>query len=294
MNLVTIEKAIDCLQKGQIAALPTETVYGLAGAYNRPEAIQAIFRVKQRPDFDPLILHVASPKQAQNLVKEWPDWAQKLTDKFWPGPLTLVLPKSEKVSDQITAGLSSVALRCPDHPIFLEILESLNTPLAAPSANRFGRTSPTTAAHVQAEFHGDVPIVDGGLCQLGLESTVLGLLDDQLAILRPGAITQEILESELQQEILVSKSQASPGHLDDHYQPEAMLVLLGEDQKSDLPEMILSDEPFKVARTLYADLRHNSELYPNGFCIRKHREKNAGLWTAIWDRLEKASTKSCF
>lgn len=232
-----IEKAKALLENGEVVGLPTETVYGLAASIHNEAGIKKIFAVKERPFFDPLIVHVSSVGMAQELVTEWPDAASRLAEAFWPGPLTIVLPKQTVVSDLITSGLDTVALRCPRHEIALALIQQVG-PLAAPSANRFGRTSPSSAEHVRAEFGDAVFVVDGGPCAGGIESTVVevGGADggvDVVHVLRPGMISIEQLESVLgegaQVEFVASTSSGSlktPGHLDHHYQPAVPLVFV--------------------------------------------------------------------
>jgi L-threonylcarbamoyladenylate synthase len=271
-----------------VVALPTETVYGLAGRYDSEEAIDKIFKTKGRPSFDPLIVHVSNAEQAKELTVSWPYLAQILADKFWPGPLTIVLPKAANVDDKITAGLRTVALRSPDHQGFRSILADLGVPLAAPSANRFGKTSPTTAEHVEAEFDGLVPVMDGGPCRVGVESTVVAIEDGRLQILRPGAITQEMLQEATGALVTHRAREDSPGHLKDHYQPEAPLYL---EAKEGLPELQLNQDPSIAARELYGLMREYSQRSPSGFYILKSNYPTTGFWQAIWDRLERAASK---
>ena len=289
MKLESPTEAINLLTDSQVVALPTETVYGLAGRYDSAEAIQRIFETKERPHFDPLIVHVSNADQAKELVKSWPGLAQTLADAFWPGPLTMVLPKNDNVSDRITSGLPTVALRSPDHRGFRSIIADLGIPLAAPSANRFGKTSPTTAEHVESEFDGKVPVMDGGPCTIGLESTVVAIELDRIQILRPGAITEEMIKKVVNVDVSTQSREDSPGHLKNHYEPDAPLYL---SEKEDLPEMQLSPDPLIVARELYGHLREMAAKSPKGFYIQKSRYPTDGIWQAIWDRIERAAVKS--
>lgn len=230
-----IVKATRLLQQNEVVAMPTETVYGLAARIDSEEAVKKIFSVKQRPFFDPLIVHVASLDQAQSCASEWNDLTQSLAQKFWPGPLTLVLPKSEKISDLITSGLTSVGLRWPQHPVALQLINSVGIPLAAPSANKFGKTSPTKAQHVREEFGDSVFVVEGDSSQIGIESTVLSVKKQegiyQLAILRKGAVLKSQIDSFLKStgfaykwlEIIDKKE--SPGHMKHHYMPSIPFVI---------------------------------------------------------------------
>lgn len=289
MKLESPSQAVKLLADSLVVALPTETVYGLAGRYDSPEAIERIFKTKERPSFDPLIVHVSHAEQAKELTKTWPALAQTLTDRFWPGPLTLVLPKNENVHDAITAGLDTVALRSPDHQGFRSILADLGIPLAAPSANRFGKTSPTTADHVESEFENKVPVLDGGPCRVGLESTVVAIEGNEIQILRPGAITEEMLRSATNVKVSTQARKDSPGHLNDHYQPEAPLYLT---EQPSLPELKLNANPSLAARELYTQLRDYSQKSPQGFFISKEAYPTDGIWQAIWDRLQKAALKN--
>lgn len=236
-----------------VVGMPTETVYGLAARIDEPRGIEGIFRIKERPFFDPLIVHVASIEQAKTLTTDWSKVANALALKFWPGPLTLVLPKSEIVSDLITSGLQSVGIRMPRHSQALELIRAEGMPLAAPSANKFGKTSPTKAAHVRAEFGDLVPVIDGGACEVGLESTVLLVKSSgagcELSILRPGAIGQTEISETLNMAALpyqwvttVSKKE-SPGHMKHHYMPEIPLIFVRagsalQHEGSVLPELV--------------------------------------------------------
>ncbi len=214
-----------------MVAIPTETVYGLAARIDSESAVGEIFSTKQRPFFDPLIVHVHSIDQAKKLSRDWNQVAEALARKFWPGPLTLVLPKSDLVSGLITSGLDSVGLRCPDHPLALQLIRKVGIALAAPSANLFGRTSPTSAEHVETEFASKVPVLDGGHSQVGIESTVVLIRgNSELSILREGQILQSQLEHELRQAGIthswstqVSRVE-SPGHLKHHYMPSVPLI----------------------------------------------------------------------
>lgn len=223
--------------------MPTETVYGLAARIDSREGIEAIFKIKRRPFFDPLIVHVSSVEQAQSLVQSWPEVADVLAEAFWPGPITFVLPKSPLVSSMITSGLETVGVRMPRHPMALELIKNEGVPLAAPSANLFGRTSPTSAAHVALEFGVTVPIIDGGECQVGLESTVLRIVQKgasaELAILRPGGISKSEIQTALVVKKVpfhfvetVEKSQA-PGQMKHHYMPSVPLILIKGEAQGD-------------------------------------------------------------
>ncbi|MEN9202800.1 MAG: L-threonylcarbamoyladenylate synthase [Thermostichus sp. DG_1_6_bins_120] len=241
-----IERAAEALRQGQLVAIPTETVYGLAGNGLDEAAVTQIFAVKERPRFNPLILHLAAGIPLETLqgwlldLSAFTPVAQErlatLTNTFWPGPLTLVLPKSTLVPDLVSSGLPTVALRVPAHPVAQALLQALQMPLAAPSANRFGRISPTSARAVYAELSGRIPyILDGGPCAVGVESTVLKLSPEGIpTLLRPGGIPLETLEAHLGLRIRLpaestgssAHPRESPGQLSSHYAPSKPLLLL--------------------------------------------------------------------
>jgi L-threonylcarbamoyladenylate synthase len=225
----TILRALELLEDGQVIGLPTETVYGLAGDGLNPTALARIFEIKHRPLFDPLILHCADAADAFNLAKEIPTVARELAQRFWPGPLTLVLRKMETVPDLATSGLPFVALRVPVHPIAQTLLRAFRRPLAAPSANRFGRISPTDAQAVWAELGDAVPLVlDGGACQVGVESTVLDLSKGKPVLLRAGGITVEEIEAligPVEHAASLAERPSAPGQLKRHYAPRKPLQL---------------------------------------------------------------------
>ncbi len=230
-----IGEAARLLAQGEVVAFPTETVYGLGANALDPGAVAAIFIAKGRPQDNPLIVHVADKDQVEEFVQEIPDQARLLMEHFWPGPLTLVLQKSEKVPDVVTAGLGTVAVRVPDHPIALELLRRTGFPLAAPSANLSGRPSPTRAEHVFADLQGKVPaILDGGETGWGLESTVLDCATWPFRLLRPGGVTLEDLRKYVPVEYgtLAGQEQEaprSPGMKYQHYAPDALVYLVTGD-----------------------------------------------------------------
>ncbi len=224
-----IDKAAALLQQGRLVAFPTETVYGLGGNALMDDAVAAIYDAKGRPSFNPLIVHVPNISDAQRYV-HFNDKAQRLAKAFWPGPLTLVLPRQQDcmLSLLVSAGLDSVAMRVPDHDVALKLLHASGVPLAAPSANRSGRISPTEAGHVCEELQGRVDmVVDGGPCVVGVESTVVDVTEVMPVILRHGAITKEMLESVIGQIGMASVGGLikSPGMLEKHYAPDAPLRL---------------------------------------------------------------------
>jgi L-threonylcarbamoyladenylate synthase len=235
-----LKKATELLLAGDVVAMPTETVYGLAARIDSDSAIKKIFSTKERPFFDPLIVHVFSIEQAQTCVSEWNEVSQLLAESFWPGPLTLVLPKSSIISDVITSSLPSVGLRWPLHAMAQQLIKEVNVPLAAPSANKFGRTSPTKAEHVYEEFGDSVFILKAPAGEVGIESTVLSVkkVNDQyqLAILRKGAVLQSHIDEILKKTNLIYNwnhnvdKKESPGHMKHHYMPSVPLVICRNDK----------------------------------------------------------------
>ncbi|MCC6581302.1 MAG: threonylcarbamoyl-AMP synthase [Phycisphaeraceae bacterium] len=227
-----IDEAVAILQSGGLVGLPTETVYGLAADALNPLAVAGIYQAKGRPQFNPLIVHVPDVESAENLVETWPTRARQLAETFWPGPLTLVLPRKALVPDIVTAGLPGVALRCPAHEVARELLRRFGRPLAAPSANRSGSVSPTTAQHVRDDLGDRVQLVlDGGTCLRGVESTVLSLMTDPPTLLRPGATAVEDIERRIGPVKRLDPHYAddaprSPGMLSRHYATRTPLCWL--------------------------------------------------------------------
>lgn len=221
-----IETAAKYIQEGKLVAFPTETVYGLGANGLDPMAVAKIFELKERPSFDPLILHIARLDQLKELIKTTDERVYQLAEKFWPGPLTMVLPKSERVPDLVTSGLPTVGIRMPSNPIALDLISQSGCPIAAPSANKFGRISPTTAAHVQKQLPDVDYILDGGKTTVGIESTIIRLTDKGFQILRNGIITREELETVLPcDEQSAIESMEAPGMLKSHYSPRKKLLL---------------------------------------------------------------------
>lgn len=229
-----IQEALSRLNNNDVVAIPTETVYGLAARIDSSVGIKKIFQLKHRPFFDPLIVHVSSLEMAKSLCQQWPPLAEALAKHFWPGPLTLVLPKASHIDPLITSGLQTVGLRMPNHPMTLDLIRQLNVPLAAPSANQFGKTSPTTAQHVRSEFSAGLLILDGGPCQVGIESTILEIRNSELLLLRKGSVLQSEIEAFLkEQQIpfqfirdLNPEKIKAAGQVRHHYMPKIPLVLI--------------------------------------------------------------------
>lgn len=313
-------------------AFPTETVYGLGADATNPAAVELIYQTKGRPDTNPLIIHVADIATARRFAAEWPDEAQKLADRFWPGPLTLVLPKRVPpagwtIPDSATAGLATVGLRVPNHPLALAILRAFEGPLAAPSANRSTRVSPTTAAHVREEFPAGsaepAMILDGGACEVGIESTVVDLTDPESpAVLRPGRVTAAQIEETIGRPVRMGvgntptdRPAASPGQQEIHYAPSAPayrfstaqrgliqpetpagringlvalspLVLPGGVKKWG-PIVAMSRDPEAYARRLYEVLREIDAMEPEAIFIEMPPDEPQ--WQAVRDRLRRAT-----
>ena len=297
----------DMLLSGEIAAIPTETVYGLAADSANEGAVAKIFAAKGRPSFNPLIVHVADVPQAQKLV-QWNDRAQQLADQFWPGSLTMVLPAHEAngVADNVSAGLPTLALRCPAHPIMRAILTKTGLNLAAPSANRSGQLSATCAQHVRHSFGDNAPmILDGGICEKGLESTIIAIRSSGWEILRPGPITQDMIENCLSYAPLsptkTSDTIEAPGQLSSHYAPRKPLRLNVSKPLDDEFYIALGDaicdynlslkiDLHEAASNLFAALHEGDNS--NAASIGVAPIVNDGIGLAINDRLKRAAVKA--
>lgn len=307
-----IETAVEWLKSGRTVAMPTETVYGLAASIESPAGIANIFKLKQRPSFDPLIVHIHSLDQVKELASHWPDSARILAQKFWPGPLTIVVPKKPNVNNMITSGLETVGIRMPRHPIALALLKNAGVPLAAPSANIFGKISPTTSHHVRSEFpepikSNEIYVLEGGESDVGIESTVVRCEDDAITILRPGIITAKditIAIANPQVKIQLANESGkhqSPGHTEHHYMPrQPLTVFWGTTEEilhhrktaSGFQEVQLPPEAALAARLLYASLREADQTKTdNGLILYRDVSKqiDADLWLAIDDRLKRAA-----
>jgi L-threonylcarbamoyladenylate synthase len=304
-------KAVSILRAGGLVAFPTETVYGLGADATNPSAIEKIFAAKGRPSTNPLIVHVADTATAQRYTTAWPPAASRLSSAFWPGPLTLVLPKAPSIAPRVTATLSTVGLRVPNHPLALKLLRAFDGPLAAPSANRSTRISPTTAAHVRAELKDEVDLIlDGGPCTVGIESTVLDLTVNPPAILRPGAISREQIQSIIGPVSLapVTKDSStpapSPGQHEIHYAPRTPAFRFDPSQRRAIPigrvavvtldpriesEVVIHmpATPHEYARRLYSVLRDLDGLNLPAIYIELPPDKPE--WLAVRDRLRRAT-----
>jgi len=311
-----VERAVGLLAAGEVIGLPTETVYGLAADGTSEASVRRVFEIKGRPPGHPVILHVPSAAELDHYARLVPEQAQRLVHAFWPGPLTLVLWRSGRVPDVVTGGLETVALRMPAHPLFLEVMRRLGRPLAAPSANRFGRVSPTTAAHVRADLGDLIPLVlDGGPCAVGLESTIVDLTGPRPRLRRPGSIGPREMWDRAGVEVEADdgRGPAVPGSLASHYAPRAEVELVPASElwprarseaaqrrvgvlcqgvvPDDLPRGVLlerlgeTDE--ELARGLYAALRRLDERGAD--LVLAVAPAAGGLGAAVTDRLRRAA-----
>lgn len=302
-----LKDAIEILKNHGVVGMPTETVYGLAASIDSEDGIKKIFSTKERPFFDPLIVHVSSIDQAKTYVKSWPNLCDQLAQKYWPGPLTFILPKNDNVSDMITSGLDTVGIRLPKHPIAQELINKLGTPVAAPSANKFKKTSPTKATHVQNEFP-EVHVLEGGDSEIGIESTIIGFEENMIKIYRPGMIgkdeLQELFEGQ-DVEIEYVESPVAPGHLKHHYMPKTPLVtFIQKDESHSLDLNLLPDELKEspsywhmptdanlCARELYSKFKEFDTAGCSAIIIPiPDSYLEADQWKGILNRLKKAAS----
>jgi L-threonylcarbamoyladenylate synthase len=315
-----ISQAAALLRRGEIVAFPTETVYGLGANALEESAVRRIFEAKGRPAHNPLIVHVASIEAARALTPGWSESAERLARRFWPGPLTLVLPKAAKIPDLVTAGLPTVGIRVPHHPVTHALLSAAGLPIAAPSANRSGEVSPTTAQHVARSLGDRVPLIlDAGPTDIGIESTVVDVSGGEATLLRPGAISSEQL-AELVGPLKAASTATgdgplpSPGMLDRHYAPNTPLRLFDPAERGAVeaeirqargrgervgvmawtkevnggdPLIILPSSPLAAGRILYAILHQLDEAGCD--LILAERPSSEPRWAAIRDRLERAA-----
>ena len=295
---MTIKEAAERLRAGEVVAFPTETVYGLGANALDPEAVRKIYALKGRPETSPLIVHVSSIEMARTVVAEWPSLANRLAERWWPGPLSFVLPKQPIVPDIVTAGLPTVGVRMPNHPVALELIREAGVPIAAPSANAFTGLSPTTAEHVRAIFGDAVPVLDGGPCQVGIESTVISITDGSLRLLRPGMIHFPDLEQTAAQS---GDAHPAPGMHHRHYSPRTPLLIVSD------PAELPGAEGAYIWHTQPADTAGSIQLprEPEGYAAKiyavLHELDRAGLawiavealpesqeWSALRDRITRA------
>lgn len=328
----SIELAVSKLKAGLLVAFPTETVYGLGADASSAAALERLYAVKGRPTSHPVIVHIARVEQLTDWAKDIPPQAYQLAERFWPGPMTLILPKADHVLSQVTGGQDSVGIRIPSHPVALKLLKAFAGGLAAPSANRFGRLSPTSAQAVEAEF-ADSPdevamVLDGGPCDVGIESTIISLLSSQAKILRPGMIDAASVAEVLGAEAFSSGSSASsnetrvPGALPSHYAPQTKLTVASSEQlielvlelnaiertaavfafdstvaklRSNLSDLafdslvVAPEQVDQYARSLYEQLRLFDKLKLDRIFVEAVPDGSA--WDGVRDRLERASAE---
>ncbi len=310
-----IKQAAAILHAGGLVAFPTETVYGLGADAENEVAVRKVFAAKGRPADHPVIVHLADVQDIIRWSGNIPQLAWRLAEKFWPGPLTMILPRSSRAKDVVTGGLKSVGLRVPSHPVAQALLREFGSAIAAPSANRFGRVSPTSALHVRAEFGDTLPLIlDGGSCEVGLESTIVDFSGDAPAILRPGAITQEQVEAVCGKILSppADNSTRCSGRLESHYAPRAIVEIVkpsevcvraAELEKQgkkvailgppDVPHrvgtelILLGNDAATQARTLFSALRKVDELGCDVALVCP--PPTTGLGVAVLDRLQKAA-----
>lgn len=315
MKLITLSTAKALLEKGDVVAIPTETVYGLAGHIFSEEGLKKIFATKERPFFDPLIVHIDTVEKARALTSEWTQVHEVLAQNLWPGPLTLIAKKNDKVNSLITSGLDSVGLRCPRHPETLKLLSQIEGGLAAPSANKFGKTSPTTSQHVSEEFGDEVCILEGGPAEIGIESTVVGILEKngeyQLEIFRPGFFTASMLQELLDQHkvkasVGYAESPVAPGQLKHHYMPNVPLVIVNGELNWEREQAMiqtclkcsfqkpalwyLPSDAHLASRELYQKMREFDHKGHDIILVQRLPLHSREEWKGIWNRLEKAQT----
>ena len=317
-----VERAVELLRAGQVVALPTETVYGLAANALDARAVAQIFEIKGRPAHNPISAHVASVEMARRCASNWPELAERLARAFWPGPLTLVLPRSAQIPDSLTAGGPTVGIRWPSHPCIQEVIRRCDFPLAAPSANPSNRVSPTNARHVLKQLgHKISLIVDGGHSQVGIESTVLDVSVSPPRVLRPGMIHAEALEAVIGELAVAGPSGGgtlkSPGLLQKHYSPRAKLVITSWENDNDLQRQIQRSgtswrKVHVIAHTHIPSgevigsvsvIPHDAEAFARALYAQLHECDEAGAelimvetlpsgdeWRALRDRLNRAAS----
>jgi L-threonylcarbamoyladenylate synthase len=318
----TVRRAAEILRAGRLVAFATETVYGLGADARNPAAVRKIFEIKGRPPTNPLIVHVADEAAARACAGDWPDVASALADAFWPGPLTLVVPRGSAIAPEVSAGLTTVGLRAPDHPVAQALLRELGGPIAAPSANRSNRVSPTTAQHVRDELGDAVEMVlDGGPCRVGIESTVLAVSGNRPTILRPGGIGREQIQQIIGPvDVLDGVTEAetpatSPGQQAVHYAPKtpalwfapekagaaaawcagrrAAVMVRSDSRSADLfrtvaqPLILMPSDSTRYAQVLYGTLREADAAQADVILIEL--PPPGASWTAVRDRIRRAA-----
>ena len=305
-----IQRAAELIRSGKLVAFPTETVYGLGANALDARAVARIFEVKGRPSSSPIIVHVSNHEMIGRVAASWPDKARALAKRFWPGPLTLVVPKTSEVPDIVTAGLSTVGVRMPAHPVALALIEAVQVPIAAPSANRFSEVSPTTAEHVRQGLGDRVDyVLDGGSCQVGIESTVLSLVDEIPVLLRPGGISrqgiEELIGAIARADQKLTGAHPAPGMHPRHYSPRTPLYLVCDGlvplqgsgaylqvccpPKAEVGEVVqMPNNASEYAACLYGALH---ALDAHGYdWIAVDAPPSTPEWEAVLDRLRRAAT----
>jgi L-threonylcarbamoyladenylate synthase len=307
---VDLKQAIALLKLGKVVAIPTETVYGLAADASKDKALRQIYKIKERPSDNPLIVHIADVNKVSDFAAEFPPLAQKLANAFWPGPFTLVLPAKENVSKVVRGGHSTVAIRVPNHPVALQLLRESGLALAAPSANKFTQLSPTNAEHVTASLGEMIPILDGGSCEVGIESTIVSVNGNKWQLLRLGMVPESAIEAvagaaaSIECQILPK----APGQHLQHYSPRTPIklfgqrddliefatsyknsaaLLFGEGAKPSCKYFVLPNHPAGAAEILYDTLHQLDKLKVNLLLVEKPKELPE--WLAILDRLTRAA-----
>ena len=319
-----VQRAAGQLTAGEVVALPTETVYGLAANALEEQAVAPIYEIKGRPAHNPIIVHVADFEMARRCVRDWSNATEKLAKSFWPGPLTLVLPRSELIPDIVTAGGETVGVRLPGHPFMREVISACGFPLAAPSANRSNELSPTNAEHVQQSLGDQLSlIVDGGQAQVGIESTVVDLTENRLRVLRPGMIHEESLIAAIGEMVSNAPGKTSdrvlrsPGNLPRHYAPKGKLIVVEWETNDELIQKldpavdrsratvichthipspdgwgsinVIPHDAEAYARALYAELHRCDEDGTRWIVVEAVPE--TAEWRGIADRLHRAATE---
>jgi len=315
ISAADFQRAATTLRSGQLLAFPTETVYGLGADASNPDAVRKIFELKGRPSSHPVIVHIADMSWLDKWARDVPPAALALARAFWPGPFTLVLKRAAGVSDVITGGQDTVAIRVPSNLIAQQLLHEFGGGIAAPSANRFGHVSPTSAAHVRDEFGDALPILDGGDCDVGLESTIVSCVDSVPRLLRPGGVSLSQLRSVVPEvsDVVTSDAPRAPGMLEKHYSPstpirmvnssaleavardyvksgEIVAVLAMHPSSRTHPSIIwvdASDDPVTYGHSLYANLRILDKVQANVIVIES--VPNDERWQAVRDRLQRAA-----
>ena len=301
-NDASIAEAVERLRRGLLVAFPTETVYGLGARVWDAAAVRRVFEAKGRPEGHPLIAHVLGEDDARTLAREWPEAGERVARAFWPGPITVVVPKVDAVPNEVTGRLDSVGIRAPAHPVARALLAALGDPIVAPSANRHQGISPTTAPHVRVSLgDADVLVLDGGECERGIESTVLDVRVHPARILRPGPIGRDALRAagidvEIGSTSASEGARRSPGMSPRHYAPRAMLLTASTDAELKTLAGVhkavvleLPDDPESAAHDLYARLFELDEAGVAVAVVKMPPDTDA--WHAVRDRLRRASTR---